>query len=159
MHLPLNRNSGLRMTGIRPVLAMMLLVWGLAACVSPPEYPLEPVIEFVSVNQTVFDEGDEELQILFDFTDGDGDIGSDDTVNVSFVDSRAPDFEISYKAPLIDPRGNIKAISGSIQLNYRAHVCLSDNNIDTVVYSISISDRAGNESNVINTPQIFINCD
>ncbi|MEZ5013327.1 MAG: hypothetical protein R2794_03475 [Chitinophagales bacterium] len=89
---------------------MVLLVF---SCVKPPEYSIVPRVEFVSVNQNTFDELDPTpLQVQIYFEDGDGDIGSDDSINMYWEDSRVPGFPIEFKIPTIELQGNSKAISG-----------------------------------------------
>ncbi len=48
-------------------------------CVQPPDYPDEPVIEFVSLSKSTMKQtplGPDSILISFNFTDGDGNLGS-----------------------------------------------------------------------------------
>ena len=132
----------------------------LAACVKPPVYPIEPYSEVVSINQDNFDELDEDsLSITLYFEDGDGDIGSEDEVNMFWEDSRAPGFQIPFKIPYVQSQGNTKAISGTITTYYPISFCIDDSdNIDTFYYKIFIVDRAGHISNTDSTQLIFLHC-
>ena len=60
---------------------ILIIIFFVASCVKPPDYPIEPRIEFVSMNANTFDELDEDsLSVVIYFEDGDGDLGSDDSV-------------------------------------------------------------------------------
>jgi len=132
----------------------------LAACVQEPEYSEIPHIEFLSMNENTFDELDEDsLSIVLYFEDGDGDLGSEDSVNMFWEDSRVPGFPLSFKIPFIELQGNSKAISGTITTYYPISFCIdSDDPVDTFYYKIYIVDRAGNKSNVDSTDVIYLNC-
>lgn len=130
------------------------------ACVKPPEYPLEPYIDVVSINQNSFVElDDDSLSVTIYFEDGDGDIGSDDQVNMFWEDSRVPGYEIPFKIPTIESQGNVKAISGTITTYYPITFCIDDDDaVDSFYYRIYIKDRAGNISNTDSTDMIFLQC-
>jgi hypothetical protein len=131
-----------------------------AACVPAPEYSEIPHIEFQSMSDNTFDELDEDsLSIVVYFEDGDGDLGSDDSINMFWEDSRVPGFPLAFKIPFIELQGNSKAISGTITTYYPISYCLdNDDAVDTFYYKIYIVDRAGNVSNVDSTDLIFLNC-
>ncbi|MBK7443341.1 MAG: hypothetical protein IPL12_00640 [Bacteroidetes bacterium] len=139
---------------------ILLLILLVASCVKPPDYPIEPRIEFVSMNQQTFDELDEDsLSVVIYFEDGDGDLGSEDSVNMFWEDSRVPGYQVPFKIPFIEVQGNSKAISGTITTFYPISFCINDDDpIDTFYYKIYIVDRAGHESNVDSTNLIFLNC-
>lgn len=132
----------------------------LAACVKPPIYPIEPHIEVVSINQNNFEVlDDDSLSITLYFEDGDGDIGSEDEVNMFWEDSRVPGFQIPFKIPYVESQGNTKAISGTITTYYPISFCIDDDDaIDTFYYKIFIVDRAGHISNTDSTELIFLHC-
>ncbi len=139
---------------------ILLLILLVASCVKPPDYPIEPRIEFVSMNQQSFDELDEDsLSVVIYFEDGDGDLGSEDSVNMFWEDSRVPGYQVPFKIPFIEVQGNSKAISGTITTFYPISFCINDDDpIDTFYYKIFIVDRAGHESNVDSTDLIFLHC-
>ncbi len=139
------------------------------SCVSPPEYPLEPVLEFVSLSSTTLDEGlQDTVYLRFSFTDGDGDIGhgdpqaeeADTTRNVFLEDSRVPGFPIFYHIDAVEQAKNVQAISGFIDLRFNPgfFACLNLEARDTLILSLYIVDRAGRRSNTITTPPLTIEC-
>ncbi len=139
---------------------IILFLMVLASCVKPPDYSVVPRIEFVSVNKTDFNEMDpDSLSVVIYFEDGDGDLGSEDSVNMFWEDSRVPGYLIPYKIPFFNVDGNSKAISGTVTTYYRISSCYSDTDpIDTFYFKIFVEDRAGNQSNVDSTSLIFIHC-
>lgn len=142
------------------LLIVVVSMLALAACVPEPQYSFIPHIEFQSMSGNTFDELDEDsLSIVVYFEDGDGDLGSDDSINMFWEDSRVPGFPLAFKIPFIELQGNSKAISGTITTYYPISYCLdNDDAVDTFYYKIYIVDRAGNVSNVDSTDLIFLNC-
>jgi hypothetical protein len=70
------------------------IVVALGSCVEAPQYPIEPSIDFISVSRDTISPSDS-ISFNISFTDGDGDLGSDEDVAVNpndtlcriFVDS------------------------------------------------------------------------
>ncbi len=138
------------------------------ACVDPPEYPEEPVIEFVSISKTnvvsQFLQQEDSLAITISFTDGDGDLGNDDnSLDVMLIGSNFNDTSY-FKLPVIPQQGVGNGISGeatfSMDENY--FCCLSCfapvDETNAQFYTIRIKDIAGNFSNPVVTPEITIQC-
>jgi len=146
------------------------LLGSVSSCVSPPEYPLEPVLTFESISSTSLVEGSQDTVFLrFAFTDGDGDLGHGDpqapepdtTRNVFLSDSRVPGFPIFYHIDEVAQSDNVQAISGFIDLRFNPgfFACLSlDEPQDTLSLSLYVVDRAGNRSNSIRTPLLTLTC-
>lgn len=148
----------------------------LTACTKPPSYPDEPVIAYESISQSAIFQGtsnnpEDELLITFSFTDGDGNISSEDSIDVFLTDSRNPALVTLRKIPDIPSEGTGNGISGDVivRINNRTDgICCIDNNvicvndpdvpIDTFSYTIQIRDRANNYSNKIQTETITIVC-
>lgn len=155
--IPMKARNALLMFG-------MLGAWfaGMASCVQAPEYPLEPILEFRSISNTSLVElGGDTLYLLFGFTDGDGDLGFEDSVNSVFVeDSRIPGFPLSYYIQEVVPLSNVQAISGTMSILYPPgfFACLGEDPLDTFRLEVRIKDRAGNESNLVSTPLLQIEC-
>ena len=160
-------------------LAANLMVY----CVKPPDYPVEPVIAFLSVSpgtilqRPYFKQPDTVYTDLrFSFTDGDGDLGSSDTVvSIIIRDLRSPNLPKDYRLPEVDLLGAGNGISGEITVRVPVSCCIPDpidgiplppcdtNSVsnqllDTLVYSIQIKDRAGHLSNVIEAAPIILKC-
>ncbi len=151
-----------------------LVLW--QACTQPPEYPIEPVIEYLSVSKNTMREGkfqEDTLYVTIGFTDGDGDIGrtdDDSTIDLFVTDMRTGITDNSYKIPFVPELGSGNGISGTITFQLFSTCCIFDDPgyvpcediapepFDTVQYEIYLVDRAGNMSNVVVTEPILIQC-
>lgn len=152
---------------------------GTQACVQPPNYPDEPVIEFMSLSKNSMQQGQnfsDSLFVTFSFTDGDGDLGfpaSDPTPSVFVRDSRDSFPKPPLQLPYVEPQGAGNGISGEITIKLPTVCCIFINPegiklacedvpstfpIDTFSYYIKIRDRAGHESNEIKTSIIQLRC-
>jgi hypothetical protein len=142
------------------------------SCLKAPDYPIEPVINFISLSKDVVKQSQFNLDstyITFGFTDGDGDLGDRDSVNIFLTDQRIKTNPIVYKIPLLAQNSGAKGISGEIKLRVYSECCIYPNGetpcfpsttypTDTLVYSLYIKDRAGHKSNIIYTPPIILLC-
>ncbi len=155
-------------------LPVLIVICSMTACISPPEYDDVPEIEFISISTDIVDEGFlvQPVEIVFGFTDGDGDLGSDTTRNIFLVDPRIEE-PIRYRIPFIEPQGTNNGISGEITIELTTSVqlcCLTPETqipcstpspnfpLDTMVYELYILDEAGNQSNTISTTPIILRC-
>ncbi len=154
----------------------------LAACAKPPEYPVEPAIEFVSLSKDTMNRAYEGFQgkmdrtdsifVTFSFTDGDGDIGETDQI---FIIETRNDLTVPPKKlgiPVVPELGASNGIKGKITAKLRT-VCCDYNDplaipcvdiVDSIRYQpinfeIYITDRKGHQSNTIKLPPIYIKCD
>ena len=156
--------------------ALLLIgLWFFSTCTNPPDYPIEPVIEYVGLSKNTIQQGIagnplDTIDIIFSFTDGDGDIGSADSLNIFITDSRF-DFRDVKKIPPIPDQGTGNGITGEITLRIpnRQLCCTFPNTtstcfrnqefpVDTFSYTIQIRDRADNFSNKIQTEPINLIC-
>ncbi|GIV35183.1 MAG: hypothetical protein KatS3mg031_2718 [Chitinophagales bacterium] len=161
-----------------------------AGCSNPPDYPVEPVLKLVSLSRNVIYQNPtgsspgDSVRVIFEFTDGDGDLGFENyqsescnlcdtldcyehsTLSLFLFDNRQPGCLIPYNLPYIPPRGSSDAISGTIDLVISSICCIKNSfpclpypgQTDTVIYSVQIRDRAGNRSSRLELPPITIIC-
>lgn len=144
-------------------------------CAKAPEFPPVPEIAFVGFDDpTIVQRGinnpKDTLEITFSFTDGDGDIGDEDELNIFLTDSR-DDLALTFKVNPIPEQGIGNGISGEITLRIPndqiccifpdGRTCDSDPAFptDKMFYSIQLKDRFGNESNIVQTDEITILCE
>jgi len=155
------------------IICTILVYVTISSCVNPPDYPDEPVIGFIgmtnnTMNQGFGLDGEDYTEITFSFQDGDGDLG-DTIANVFLVDKRDGVQSHSFTVDVIPPQGAANGISGEITIKVPTTCCISDNTpvpcqpdpidpVDTIVYEIRINDRAGNESNMVETSPIYLQC-
>ncbi len=163
-----------RITGTIALLtALVGCVW---QCVRPPDYPIEPLIEFISLSKNTLKQtplGQDSILITIGFTDGDGDLGfKNDEPSIFITDGRDSFVKPPYRIPYIDQQGAGNGISGEISILLPTTCCiytdpltgfrLSCENVpvkfDSVFYYIRIRDRAGHFSNQITTPKIQLIC-
>lgn len=157
-----------------------LLLGGLffTTCTQPPDYPKEPFINFIGFSQSVISQGTpnaplDTLAVNFSFTDGDGDLGSEnDSLDVFLTDSR-DGFVTNFKLPFIPEQGGGSGISGDITvkiINKPFNLCCANlatgeackpnvpGPTDTLSYFIQIRDRSGNFSNKTRTGTLTLLC-
>ncbi|MDD3875203.1 MAG: hypothetical protein PHT69_01130 [Bacteroidales bacterium] len=156
---------------------LVLLLIAFSACLKREEYPIVPHIEYVSFTKIANENGiDVKGQLMFSFTDGDGDIGlaTGDTLppyqrggdyyynffifynevqNGQIVRIELPQ-PFHVRLPVITPTGNNKAIKGEIEIELDIFNPVSL--YDTILFDFYIVDRALNESNTVRTPQIVV---
>ncbi|MFN0202583.1 MAG: hypothetical protein ACKVTZ_13750 [Bacteroidia bacterium] len=131
-------------------------------------FPPEPLIEYVSVNQTfldykVLEPQARELVITFQFRDGDGDLGNADEnqnePNLLVKDNR-PEFSTNPNNPYASsipflPKNSRKPLQqGTISVTYTPTTPTPTK--DSTTFTIYIYDQAGNKSNEITTPMIYL---
>jgi hypothetical protein len=159
----------------------LFLTCFIAACVSPPDYPLEPQIAFVSLTngsgnpKNAMRQGqlgtEDSLFVTISFTDGDGDLGStgskgQDSVNIFLLDKRDNRSVENFRMPFIPEQGAGNGISGEIRMLLFTTCCnvippcepSTKKPIDTLIYDIYIKDRKGNKSNTIQSAPIYLQC-
>lgn len=154
------------------IILSFVIVCTVISCINPPDYPPEPQIEFLSITKNIMDQssllGDSTL-LTFTFQDGDGDLGSDSTINAFVIDKRDGFEARKYVIPFIPPQGAANGISGEISFALYTSCCIYEDNyppcstnpnqaLDTLIYQIYIEDRAGNQSNLIDTEPIILRC-
>jgi len=155
------KRSSLLVFGI----ATAATVFFIASCLKPPNYDAAPTITFKSISKTTVNEDSsgvsDSLQLVFSFTDGDGDLGAasdnDTTNNVFLTDSRDNSVK-PYHMPRLTPEGSVKAISGDVTINIGSFACRPGFENDPFTYKIVVKDRAGHESNAVQSEQITIDC-
>ncbi|MBV6441971.1 MAG: hypothetical protein EPGJADBJ_03668 [Saprospiraceae bacterium] len=148
-------------------------------CVKPPNYPDEPVIEFVGLSKNLMRQsklGPDTVMVMFNFTDGNGDLGSQNNEPNIFIEDGRDSFpQDPYAIPYIEPQGAGNGISGMITIALPTTCCIfppingityppcdtsknAPQQLDTVFYRIYIKDRTGNVSNKITTEPITLIC-
>ncbi len=157
---------------MRQFLCIISIFWFTASCVKPPDYPIVPEIEFVgfSKNQMIQDQfNTDSVLVLLTFTDGDGDLGDEEDLNIFVTDKRDDFLAARYRIPFIPVAGANNGLSGEITLTLFTTCCTFPNGqapcttseeypTDQVVYEIYLVDRAGNKSNVVETSPITLLC-
>lgn len=117
-----------------------------------------PAIKLLDVNRTEVLQFFDTLEVLLFYEDGDGDLGNPDPDIPSLIvkDARLerPD---SFHVPPLAPVGAQIPIQGELRVRLPHLFLLGNGSSETTNYRIRMVDRAGNESNEIQTPNIRIN--
>lgn len=156
---------------------LILILSGMVSCFKEEEYPVIPNITF-----TDFVVLGDSARLIFEFTDGDGDIGLNDNevsspYNIEsyyyynlYVEYWEKDDDVGWKpgvtstgdtiifAYRIKPFTNLeesKALKGTIEVLIEPiYYNPFSLESDTIMYKIKLIDRALNVSNIIETPEI-----
>ena len=139
----------------------MLAMVGLSACLKVDKFPDKP--ELTSIDFQV--QPDSSGILTVGFTDGDGDIGTDDTTRKSlFVryfewrDGKwvfAGNETTFFFLKRIEPEGRVKSLEGELEVALKPTYYNPITPYDTLKYTVQLIDRAGNESNVVETAPIL----
>ena len=158
------------------ILSLIVLAAAFQFCVKPPNYPKEPVIEFLNMSKNLIRQtplGTDTIRVTISFTDGDGDLGFEEaSESILIKDGRDNVSRPSLSIPYIEQQGAGNGISGEITFELTSTCCIFVDPVtgfkracadvpiamDSVFYKISIKDRAGNISNEIRTPWIGLIC-
>lgn len=155
-----------------PKLGIAVWLVALVSCQKQPDYPIQPVIELETLSKLEMVQNAaniDSITIVLNYTDGDGDLGTDgNEYNVFLKDSRTG-LESFYRIPQLPQNGGSSGISGQIELiNYTTCCIFTDGQppctpststpTNTMYYTIYIKDRAGNISNEVITPEITLFC-
>jgi hypothetical protein len=149
---------------------------GFLACVRAPDYPIEPVLTFKNYSKNTmkqnFSQSKDFIDVVINFTDGDGDLGQSDAAgkeDVFVFDTRDKVLASFYKVPFVAPQGTGNGINGEMTLRLYTTCCKFPNGqlpcetsdiyrTDTLRYKVWILDRAGHKSNELNLPPIYLDC-
>lgn len=169
------------MKSITYSIAILLLATTIFSCLQPPDYPDEPVIEFIGFNKDIIAQGSSEankdvLTISLSYTDGDGDLSNEKgEFDIFLEDTRDEVLVPPFRLPVIPEQGTGNGISGEIYLNMDntplGLCCIFDDKnrqdactpsieypTDTLTFTIFIVDRAGHVSNKVETTPLILEC-
>lgn len=145
----------------------------LGACTQAPDFPKEPVISNIQINKTILKQGlgdQDSLLVSFDFTDGDGDVGREDSLSITFIDNRDDSVSDQFSIPFVPEAGSGNGIEGTIYVRMKTTCCIfasgqppcnpsTSEPTNIVSFTVFIKDRSGNESNRLRTPDITLLCE
>lgn len=142
------------------LLTSALLLVFFAGC-NKKEEPVSntPSIKFISMTPATATKNVDEIKITIEYTDGDGDLGENtpDVKNLFCTDSRN-DVTYEYRIPQLAPTGSNIIITGQQVFNLPPQGFADDSHTtETTTYSIYVVDRAGNQSNTVQTNVLTIN--
>lgn len=138
-------------------IVLFLLLFAFSGCRKEGETDLAPVIEFVAISHDEVENFANSVRVTIAYNDADGDLGSPDpdenTVRVK--DARLPDFDW-YHLPPLTPDLMALSIEGAFVIELNPLFILGNGTQETTSFTVQVRDRAGNWSNVVNTPVVRI---
>jgi hypothetical protein len=160
----------------RTDILLTVLVFAFSACKKPAEYPDTPVISFKSIYTQKDASGfDTQLNVVLDFTDGDGDVGYNDVgLNDGIFDDPNSQYYFNYQVKTyhydngvlindtvdlsarmqnVTPDVQNKALKGEINRDLPLPPNMAN---DTFHFEIFIYDRALHASNIVTTPDVIL---
>lgn len=164
-------------TKINFIFSFLAIALLLSSCFKNEEYPDEPII-----SDPIFAFSGDSAQLTFSFTDGDGDIGlaPEDTLEPYnpesyyhynlYVDyyekddvegwKKGEDLDgnpiiFKYRLKPIVVKGKARGIKGTMDVTMVNFSNPFSSQSDTIKYTIKLIDKALNESNVIETGEIY----
>ena len=155
------------------IFSSLALIGIMSGCLNAPDLSDTPEITGISLSKNSMVQGNlnnDSLVFVINFTDGDGNFGSDNVSNIFIKDSRQENLVYEYKAPFIPEEGTNNGIKGTIYLTLYTICCISELNPSCCVdifgcppenslyFDVTIKDRANNTSNVFKTENIVLLC-
>lgn len=154
----------------------LIFIFIIGGCISDPDFADAPQLTYIGLSKSQMAQSSlptDSLDLLFSFTDGDGDIGSDlDNAphNVILTDNRTGVVYDSIRIQMIPILGASKGVSGEVAIRIYTTCCIfPDPNIppcespdqhptDTLTIDLILKDNSNNISNVITTEPIILLC-
>ena len=155
------------------IFVFVLFAFAMASCLEDKSFPPEPEITFRS-----FEVEGTGAVLSIDFTDGDGDIGLDqsDTTGVNCpdtcryyynlfceyyelqngtwthipLDPALGQIPFYYRVPNVSPSGQNPALNGIIEIDMPSYYLIGTG-FDTCRFEVTLADRMINESNTVRT--------
>jgi len=160
------------MTNIKFFIGFFLLIlFSVTSCTSPSDFSEIPEIEFNGFNKGTLLQGSQNqdtILLQIGFRDGDGDIGSQQNLNIEVKDLRLENsVPFTFLIPEIPEQGAENGISGTMDIRIFSVCCFQgsvscqpfpDMPEDELRFSVQITDNAGNKSNIIETEPIRLLC-
>lgn len=160
------------------LLTVCAFILVLHSCIQAPDFPDEPVIEFMGMSSQSMSQGalnQDSIKVFFSFTDGDGDLGiplserKPGNFDLFVIDTRTNNLQDKFYLPYVPPKGATNGISGTAEVVLYNTCCIYQDGSSTcepneaeptneLQYEIYIKDRSGNESNRILTSTINLVC-
>ena len=139
---------------------MGIILLGLFSCETisdDPVFDVVPRIRLMDISKDTIIQFKDSVSLTLSYEDGDGDLGNPDSdVNALFVkDKRLEEPDAYYLAPLA-PIGSSVSIRGTLELHLSNMFLLGNGSQETTELSIYLLDRAGNQSNTVQTGPLLI---
>lgn len=138
---------------------LILLCLSFLACNKQdgPVFPKTPQISLKGISHDTIREYRDVLTISINYQDGDGDIGfADPDMNSIFIrDARLTKFDGFYVGT-IAPEGTSIPIQGTLNVEFPSLFLFGTADQESTRFFVYLRDRAGNVSDTIETPRVWI---
>jgi hypothetical protein len=116
-----------------------------------------PEIRLIDVSADTIRQYQDVLYIHIGYKDGDGDLGFEDpqTYALFVRDIRLQAFDGFYVGPLAPPDAHVP-IEGQLQIQFPSLFLFGNGDVELTRFEIKMVDRAGHESNVLQTGNVVI---
>jgi len=137
-----------------------MFIWMQFSCTKQTDelsFPVQPQITLDSISQDTLIEFQDRLILHLSYQDGDGDLGnSNPDFNSIFIqDSRLENADEYYLPPLA-PENSTISIQGTFDVELSSTFLLGNGTEEMTIFSLFLKDRAGNQSNTVETGEILI---
>ncbi|MDX2003315.1 MAG: hypothetical protein SFW35_12825 [Chitinophagales bacterium] len=123
----------------------------------PEEVSTTPKIEFVSISPEQVVEYQDAVVIVIKYLDGDGDLGENNpSAKNLFVKDTRNNVSYSYRISQLAPDSANIAIEGLLNIDLANTAVIGSGNSEAVTFEVSVTDRAGHESNTVTTSPITV---
>jgi hypothetical protein len=130
----------------------------LMACNIGPGIGEVPEIAFESVMPNVVTEYQDSLYFTISYRDGDGDLGQNNTDdNNLFIQDSRNQVIYGFRIQQLAPDNAEISIQGNINVTLANTAIINGGASESVSYTIWVVDRAGNESNRVNSSTVTVN--
>ena len=142
----------------RTFLLLLGCMGTLAACDKFTAISEIPEISFESVVPNVVTEYQDSLYFTISYRDGDGDLGQNNTdENNLFVQDSRNGVTYGFRIRQLAPDNATIAIQGNLNVTLANTAIINGGTSESVNYTIWVVDRAGNESNRVNSSTVTVN--
>ena len=129
----------------------------LFSCEKEQEISDTPIIEFKSISPATVQEYSDNIVITISYSDEDGDLGENNPdIHNLFVEDNRNGIVYQFRIPHLAPDNNSIAIEGDFNITINGSGITNESSSQQVNYSIYVTDRAENKSNIITTSFITI---
>jgi len=148
------------MRQIQHVLYLICLVWMVGACAKEDAlgpFPEAPVLHSIQLSQDSIQAFTDSLYLVVEYEDANGDLGfnSADMKSLWLKDSRLEREDLYHIPPLAPLETNVH-IRGKLRINLGNLFLLSNDDIEALIFTVKIRDRAGNWSDEQVSDTLFL---
>ncbi len=146
-----------RFAGLSSILLLSLFLFAGCEQDEVQKFSIAPEIELVEISSDTIIQYEDVLYLRIGYKDGNGDLGFEnpDEYALHIRDIRLEAFDGFYVGPLAPPDANAP-IQGELSIEFPSLFLFGNGDTELTKFQIKVIDRAGNESNLIETDFVAI---